>query len=92
MFLNLITLLHFYPLLVFYSVSHLLQRTNLQSTTNYLAVSSPREVQEMDITLLLRGAAVWASDECEVDLLALNRDPATLPDSGFLLIQHQGDK
>jgi hypothetical protein len=55
-------------------------------------VSSPREVQEIDISLLLRGAACWATDECEVDLLALNKDPVSLPDSGFLLIQHHNDK
>ncbi|KAG7300161.1 hypothetical protein JYU34_015710 [Plutella xylostella] len=54
-----------------------------------LAVATAREVQEMDVSLLLRGGASWAEDECEVDLLALSADPAALPDSGFLLIQHQ---
>ncbi|XP_063539585.1 dmX-like protein 2 [Cydia strobilella] len=54
-----------------------------------LAVATAREVQEMDVSLLLRGGASWAEDECEVDLLALAADPAALPDTGFLLIQHQ---
>ncbi|XP_049871334.1 dmX-like protein 2 isoform X2 [Pectinophora gossypiella] len=54
-----------------------------------LAVATAREVQEMDVSLLLRGGACWAEDECEVDLLGLGSDPATLPDTGFLLIQHQ---
>ncbi|XP_026493459.2 dmX-like protein 2 isoform X2 [Vanessa tameamea] len=54
-----------------------------------LAVATAREVQEMDVSLLLRGGACWAEDECEVDLLALSSDPASLPDTGFLLIQHQ---
>ncbi|XP_068622766.1 dmX-like protein 2 [Battus philenor] len=53
-----------------------------------LAVATAREVQEMDVSLLLRGGATWAEDECEVDLLALASDPASLPDTGFLLIQH----
>lgn len=63
-----------------------------QMPGEFLAISSPREVQEIDITLLLRGAACWASDECEVDLLALNKDPASLPDSGFLMIHQQNEK
>lgn len=54
-----------------------------------LAVATAREVQEMDVSLLLRGGATWAEDECEVDLLALASDPAALPDTGFLLIHHQ---
>ncbi|CAH0724978.1 unnamed protein product, partial [Brenthis ino] len=54
-----------------------------------LAVATAREVQEMDVSLLLKGGACWAEDECEVDLLALSADPAALPDTGFLLIQHQ---
>ncbi|XP_069360206.1 dmX-like protein 2 isoform X8 [Maniola hyperantus] len=53
-----------------------------------LAVATAREVQEMDVSLLLKGGACWAEDECEVDLLALSADPASLPDTGFLLIQH----
>lgn len=52
-------------------------------------MATAREVQEMDVSLLLRGGACWAEDECEVDLLALAADPAALPDTGFLLIQHQ---
>ncbi|XP_037292444.1 dmX-like protein 2 isoform X2 [Manduca sexta] len=54
-----------------------------------LAVATAREVQEMDVSLLLRGGASWCEDECEVDLLALAADPASLPDTGFLLIHHQ---
>ncbi|XP_063894834.1 dmX-like protein 2 isoform X4 [Helicoverpa armigera] len=53
-----------------------------------LAVATAREVQEMDVSLLLRAGAWWAEDECELDLLALAADPAALPDTGFLLIQH----
>uniref|UniRef100_A0A2A4IWI3 RAVE complex protein Rav1 C-terminal domain-containing protein n=1 Tax=Heliothis virescens TaxID=7102 RepID=A0A2A4IWI3_HELVI len=53
-----------------------------------LAVATAREVQEIDVSLLLRAGAWWAEDECELDLLALAADPAALPDTGFLLIQH----
>lgn len=54
-----------------------------------LAVATAREVQEMDVSLLLRGGVSWSEDECDVDLMGLATDPATLPDTGFLLIQHQ---
>ncbi|GBP07756.1 DmX-like protein 2, partial [Eumeta japonica] len=54
-----------------------------------LAVATAREVQEMDVSLLLRGGTCWTEDECEVDLLALAADPAALPDTGFLIIQNQ---
>ncbi|XP_052752135.1 dmX-like protein 1 isoform X3 [Galleria mellonella] len=54
-----------------------------------LAVATAREVQEMDVSLLLRGDVSWAEDECDVDLMGLSADPAALPDTGFLLIQHQ---
>lgn len=61
---------------------------DLQAGASLLAVATAREVQEMDVSLLLRGDACWAEDECEVDLMALTADPVTLPDTGFLLIQH----
>ncbi|XP_050676166.1 dmX-like protein 1 [Leptidea sinapis] len=54
-----------------------------------LAVATAREVQEMDVSLLLSDGARWAEDECEVDLLALAADPAALPDTGFLLVHHK---
>ncbi|XP_053611658.1 dmX-like protein 2 isoform X3 [Plodia interpunctella] len=54
-----------------------------------LAVATAREVQEMDVSLLLRGGVSWSEDECDVDLMGLTTDPTTLPDTGFLIIQHQ---
>lgn len=56
-----------------------------------LALATPREVQEMDISLLLESPN-WLEDECEMDILNLNKDPETLPASGFLVIQTSTDK
>lgn len=56
-----------------------------------LSLSTPREVQEMDIALLLESPN-WMEDECEFDIMNLSRDPETLPASGFLVIQTSNDK
>lgn len=56
-----------------------------------LALATPREVQELDISLLLESPN-WLEDECDIDLMNLTRDPDTLPTSGFLVIQTQTDK
>lgn len=37
-----------------------------------LALATPREVQEMDITLLLELPS-WLEDECEFDIMNLTR-------------------
>lgn len=51
-----------------------------------LALATPRELQEMDISLLLESPN-WLEDECEFDILNLSKDVDTLPNSGFLVIQ-----
>ncbi|XP_054286224.1 dmX-like protein 2 isoform X3 [Macrosteles quadrilineatus] len=56
-----------------------------------LALATPREVQEMDISLLLEMPS-WLEDECELDLMSLNKEPELLPSSGFLVIQTPNDK
>lgn len=56
-----------------------------------MSLATPREVQEMDISLLLESPN-WLEDECEFDILNLNRDVETLPSSGFLVIQASSDK
>lgn len=56
-----------------------------------LALATPREVQEMDISLLLESPN-WLEDECELDIMNLNKDPELLPASGFLVIQTSSDK
>ncbi|XP_055600709.1 dmX-like protein 2 isoform X2 [Uranotaenia lowii] len=56
-----------------------------------LALATPREVQEMDISLLLESPH-WMEDECEMDIMNLNKDIETLPNSNFLVIQTATDK
>lgn len=56
-------------------------------------VATPRELQEMDISLLLE-LPDWLEDECELDILNMNKDSI---DNGttispFLVIQSAGDK
>lgn len=52
-------------------------------------IATPRELQEMDISLLLELPA-WLEDECELDILNMNRD--TVDNPPFLVIQSTGDK
>lgn len=51
-----------------------------------LALATPRELQEMDISLLLESPN-WLEDECEFDIMNLSKDVDMLPSSGFLVIQ-----
>ncbi|XP_074030533.1 rabconnectin-3 alpha isoform X2 [Leptinotarsa decemlineata] len=62
-----------------------------QVNAGLIAVATPRELQEMDISLLLELPA-WLEDECELDLLNLSKeisDPSVPP---FLVIQSASDK
>ncbi|XP_050306486.1 dmX-like protein 2 isoform X3 [Anthonomus grandis grandis] len=56
-----------------------------------IVVATPRELQEMDISLLLELPS-WLEDECELDILNLTKDcpDSTVPP--FLVIQSVGDK
>lgn len=56
-----------------------------------IGLATPREVQEMDISLLLESPN-WMEDECELDILNLNKDSDSLPSSNFLVIQAANDK
>ncbi|CAG9822471.1 unnamed protein product [Phaedon cochleariae] len=56
-----------------------------------ISVATPRELQEMDISLLLELPA-WLEDECELDILNMSSqgsDPSVPP---FLVIQGASDK
>lgn len=61
----------------------------------FIAVATPRELQEMDISLLLELPA-WLEDECELDILSMTRDgPNATPSEmvpSFLVIQSAGDR
>lgn len=54
-----------------------------------MALSTPKELQEIDISLLLESPN-WLEDECEFDILNLSKDVDTLPTSGFLVIHAAG--
>ncbi|XP_025837057.1 dmX-like protein 2 [Agrilus planipennis] len=57
-----------------------------------IVVGTPRELQEMDISLLLELPA-WLKDECELDILGLKQElPDTSTAPPFLVIQSAGDK
>ncbi|XP_035898477.1 dmX-like protein 2 isoform X2 [Anopheles stephensi] len=56
-----------------------------------LALATPREVQEMDISLLLESPN-WMEDECEMDIMNLSKDIESLASSSFLVIQTATDK
>ncbi|XP_069696328.1 dmX-like protein 2 isoform X4 [Periplaneta americana] len=62
-----------------------------QVNAGLLALATPREVQEMDIALLLELPS-WLEDECEFDIVNLTREPETLPASSFLVIQTAADR
>ncbi|XP_063708500.1 dmX-like protein 2 isoform X2 [Culicoides brevitarsis] len=56
-----------------------------------LALATPRELQEIDVTLLLTSPN-WFEDECELDIMNLNRDIDQIPASSFLVVQTTSDK
>ncbi|XP_046412753.1 dmX-like protein 2 isoform X1 [Neodiprion fabricii] len=58
-----------------------------------MAMATPREVQEMDISLLLELPS-WLEDECEFDIINLNKQPEPEPTqpTSFLVIQTAADR
>ncbi|CAG0879086.1 unnamed protein product [Darwinula stevensoni] len=54
-------------------------------SSGLMAIATMKEIQELDISLLLEAPA-WLEDECEFDILNLNRDPELAPSSGFLVV------
>lgn len=56
-----------------------------------LALATPRELQEIDVTLLLNSPH-WFEDECELDIMNLTRDAEQIPASSFLVVQTPSDK
>lgn len=56
-----------------------------------IVIATPRDLQEMDISLLLEMPA-WLEDECELDILNMNRDTVDSTIPPFLVIQSAGDK
>ncbi|CAG0916295.1 unnamed protein product [Notodromas monacha] len=53
-----------------------------------MALATLKEIQELDIALLLQAPA-WLEDECEFDILNLHRDAESLPSSNYLVISER---
>ncbi|KAM7285267.1 dmX-like protein 2 [Ixodes scapularis] len=64
-----------------------------QVNDGILALATPKELQELDITVLLEPAP-WLDDEAEFDILNLNRPPdqAVAQSLDFLVVQHPLDR
>ncbi|KAL3276721.1 hypothetical protein HHI36_012090 [Cryptolaemus montrouzieri] len=62
-----------------------------QVTNGLIVIATPRELQEMDISLLLELPA-WLEDECELDILNINKEMVDSTAPPFLVIQSTGDK
>ncbi|KAG5343356.1 DMXL2 protein, partial [Acromyrmex heyeri] len=64
-----------------------------QVNPGLMALATPREVQEMNISLLLELPS-WLEDECEFDIINLNKqpDPEPVPPTSFLVIQTAADR
>ncbi|XP_044575804.1 dmX-like protein 2 isoform X2 [Cotesia glomerata] len=64
-----------------------------QVNPGLMALATPREVQEMDISLLLELPS-WLEDECEFDIINLNRsvEPEPVQPTSFLVIQTAADR
>lgn len=62
----------------------------VQVNPGLMALATPREVQEMNISLLLELPS-WLEDECEFDIINLNKppDPEPVQPTSFLVIQVQ---
>lgn len=56
------------------------------NSSGMISLASPREIQELDITMLLESPN-WYEDECDYDVLSKEAEP--LSTTGFLVIQTQ---
>ncbi|XP_029173439.1 dmX-like protein 2 isoform X2 [Nylanderia fulva] len=64
-----------------------------QVNPGLMALATPREVQEMNISLLLELPS-WLEDECEFDIINLTKqpDPEPIQPTSFLVIQTAADR
>ncbi|XP_055376112.1 dmX-like protein 2 [Condylostylus longicornis] len=56
-----------------------------------LAIATPKEIQELDISLLLNTPSYY-EDECEYDLLNLSKDVDAVSSTSFLIIQTNAER
>ncbi|XP_022913173.2 dmX-like protein 2 isoform X2 [Onthophagus taurus] len=62
-----------------------------QVNSGQIVIATPRELQEMDISLLLE-LPVWLEDECELDILSISRQDPEGFITPFLVVNTAGDK
>ncbi|XP_053214869.1 dmX-like protein 2 isoform X2 [Panonychus citri] len=62
---------------------------NTQS--GYIAIATPKEVQELDISVLLEPVP-WLEEEAEFDILNMLKVPESLSASNYLVVQHPADR
>lgn len=55
-----------------------------------MTLATPRELQEIDVSLLLNSTD-WIEDECELDILNLNKNTENNSQSSYLIIQTPKD-
>ncbi|OXA37046.1 DmX-like protein 2 [Folsomia candida] len=63
-----------------------------QSSAGLMAISTPKEIQELDISVLLNMESWKFEDQCELDLINLYKDPETLSSSSYLVVQSPSDR
>uniref|UniRef100_T1IMB2 RAVE complex protein Rav1 C-terminal domain-containing protein n=1 Tax=Strigamia maritima TaxID=126957 RepID=T1IMB2_STRMM len=56
-----------------------------------LALATTKEIQELDISVLLE-PPLWLEDDCEYDILNLNTGPESLPATEYLVVQTAADR
>ncbi|CAG2169135.1 unnamed protein product [Oppiella nova] len=64
-----------------------INRTN----PGFIAISTPKEIQEMDISMLLESTP-FLEDEAEYDILNIQKASESLPSIDYLLVQHPADR
>ena len=63
-----------------------------QTNPGIIAIATPKEVQEINISSLLEPMVSWLRDESEYDIKNLSKAPENLPSTDFLLVQHPADR
>lgn len=61
-----------------------------KTETGLLALATPKELQEIDATLLLQSNR-WLEDECELDIINLNKDTDNTTQSSYLIVHTPQD-
>ncbi|RWS31393.1 dmX-like protein 2 [Leptotrombidium deliense] len=62
-----------------------------KSIPGFLALATPKEIQELDVTVLLEPVQ-WLEEEAEYDILNLLKAPESLPATDYLVVQHPSDR